>query len=73
MGVLEKGHVIEVERAMRFKSFHKHSGNARLVRNIIEKAIRQQALRLVNEQQLSRSDLMLISREDISNAIKDFR
>lgn len=65
----------ELERYLQetIKSFHEHSGNARLVRNIIEKAIRQQALRLVNEQQLSRCDLMLISREDVSNAIKGFK
>ena len=57
----------------KIKAFHEHSGNARLVRNIIEKAIRQQALRLVGEQQISRNDLILISKEDISNTIKDFK
>jgi len=42
-----------------------HSGNARLVRNIIERAIRRQALRLVDKKQLTREELMLIRREDI--------
>jgi stage V sporulation protein K len=42
-----------------------HSGNARLVRNLIERAIRRQALRLVDRKQLTREELMLIRREDI--------
>jgi stage V sporulation protein K len=42
-----------------------HSGNARLVRNLIERAIRRQALRLVDRKQLTRDELMLIRREDI--------
>lgn len=43
-----------------------HSGNARLVRNLIERAIRRQAVRLLqNEGELSRSDLMAIKREDL--------
>jgi stage V sporulation protein K len=42
-----------------------HSGNARLVRNIIERAIRRQALRLVDKKPLTREELMLIRREDI--------
>ncbi|MGI6485259.1 MAG: AAA family ATPase [Thermoanaerobacterales bacterium] len=41
-------------------------GNARLVRNMIEKAIRRQALRLVNKKNISREDLMFIKPEDIS-------
>lgn len=41
-------------------------GNARLVRNLIEKAIRSQALRLMEKKDLSREDLMLITREDIA-------
>lgn len=38
--------------------------NARLVRNLIEKAIRRQALRLVQQQVYGRNDLMLLLRED---------
>ena len=41
-------------------------GNARLVRNIIEKALRRQALRLVNQKRISREDLLQIKPEDIS-------
>ena len=44
-----------------------HSGNARLVRNIIERAIRRQATRLVDRKQLTREELMLIRREDIED------
>ncbi|NLZ38725.1 MAG: AAA family ATPase [Firmicutes bacterium] len=40
--------------------------NARLVRNLIEKAIRRQALRLVNRHLYSREELMLLTREDFS-------
>lgn len=41
------------------------SGNARLVRNIIERAIRKQAVRLVAEGKQSREELMEISGEDL--------
>lgn len=44
---------------------HRHNGNARLVRNFIEKSIRQQALRLVNRKEVTREDLMTITKEDI--------
>jgi len=44
---------------------NEHSGGARLVRNIMERAIRRQAVRLVEKQHLSREELMLIRREDI--------
>jgi stage V sporulation protein K len=39
-------------------------GNARLVRNIIENAIRKQAVRLVNRKTLSRDDLITLRGED---------
>jgi stage V sporulation protein K len=39
---------------------HEHSGNARLVRNIIEKAIRRQAVRLFKKVEVSRDDLLTI-------------
>lgn len=45
-----------------------HNGNARLVRNLIEKAIRQQAVRLVKQLHVTRNDLMLISWQDIHHA-----
>jgi stage V sporulation protein K len=54
--------------------FHKliikqeHNSNARLVRNLIEKAIRRQAVRLVNQLQITRNDLMLITWQDIHSS-----
>lgn len=45
---------------------HEHSGNARLVRNLIERAIRRQAVRLIRENHnLSRDELMAITKEDL--------
>ncbi len=46
-----------------------NEGNARLVRNLIEKAIRKQAVRLVMKQYLTREELMSIRSEDF--IIKD--
>lgn len=40
-------------------------GNARTIRNLIEKSIRYQAVRLVERKTLSRTDLMEICEEDI--------
>jgi stage V sporulation protein K len=45
-----------------------HNSNARLVRNLIEKAIRQQAVRLVNQFQVTRNDLILITWHDIHSS-----
>lgn len=50
------------------RAAHVHSGNARLVRNLIEKAIRQQAVRLVRKPHATREELMTITREDILRA-----
>lgn len=44
---------------------HEHNGNARMVRNLIERAIRKQAVRLIGKKKLTREDLMLIKEEDI--------
>lgn len=41
-----------------------HSGNARLVRNLIERAIRKQAVRLNRSRIYNREDLITLSRED---------
>ena len=49
---------------------HEHSGNARLVRNIIEKAMRRQAVRLVKKDQITREDLILMEEADIEEARK---
>lgn len=40
-------------------------GNARMVRNLIEKSIRRQAVRLVRKSMFSREDLMTIQPEDL--------
>jgi hypothetical protein len=40
-------------------------GNARTVRNIIEKALRRQAVRLVAKGSLTREDLMVIEPDDL--------
>ncbi|NLK00238.1 MAG: AAA family ATPase [Clostridia bacterium] len=45
---------------------HKYDGNARLIRNIIEKAIRAQALRLVKENNFSRNKLIFLEDPDIN-------
>jgi len=60
----------ELETVLIQKLFIKkeHNGNARSVRNLIEKAIRQQAVRLVNQLHVTRNDLLLISWQDIRHA-----
>ncbi|CFX45271.1 ATPase, AAA-type, core [Syntrophomonas zehnderi OL-4] len=47
------------------KQQHPHSGNARYVRNLVEKSIRLQALRIVDREYLSRRDLMTIEETDL--------
>jgi len=47
---------------------NEHSGNARLVRNLIEKAIRKQAVRLINKKEITREDLIQITEEDVEEA-----
>lgn len=49
---------------------HEHSGNARMVRNLIEKVIRLQAVRLIEKENLTREDLLLITIEDINEAAR---
>jgi len=44
---------------------NEHSGNARMVRNIIEQAIRRQAVRLVSKPVVTREELMTIKKADI--------
>lgn len=51
---------------------HEHSGNARLVRNIIERAARQQAVRLVKKADSTREELMTIIREDVVMALENY-
>ena len=49
----------------RIRSGDPHLGNARMVRNLIERAIRRQAVRLVRRPHVSRNDLVLITEADI--------
>jgi stage V sporulation protein K len=43
-------------------------GNARAVRNLMERSLRCQALRLVGRNELTREDLMTITRVDLEQA-----
>ena len=52
-----------------FDARDEHFGNARTARNIFEKAINAQADRIANIQNISDSDLELITTEDITAAI----
>lgn len=45
------------------------NGNARAVRNLVERAIRRQALRLVDRSDASRAELMAITRADLESAV----
>lgn len=47
-----------------------HLGNARFIRNAIERAIRRQAVRLVGEKRLSRTDLVLITEADLEEVTR---
>ncbi len=44
---------------------HPHSGNARFVRNLTEKSIRRQALRIIDKSRLTRKDLTTIEDIDL--------
>ncbi|MDK2855590.1 MAG: stage sporulation protein [Bacillota bacterium] len=55
----------ELMRQLQVAHNLRHSGNARLVRNIIERAIRRQAVRLSGQKNLSRDQLMIIERVDL--------
>lgn len=47
------------------KRRHPHSGNARYVRNLVEKSIRLQALRIVDKKYITRKDLISIEERDL--------
>ncbi len=47
------------------RSKHPYSGNARFVRNLVEKSIRLQALRLVDRDNLLRKELITINENDL--------
>ncbi|MCL4425742.1 MAG: stage V sporulation protein K [Firmicutes bacterium] len=65
----EAREVLTASLLQKTASKESHFGNARLVRNIIEKSLRQQAVRLVGRDRLTRDDLMLITRSDILGAL----
>lgn len=48
-----------------------YNGNARLVRNLIERSIRRLAVRLVNKKEINREDLILIRRQDVEIRAED--
>jgi len=58
----------ELERIFRRETVfgHRYNGNARLARNLAEKAIRRQAVRLMGRAVLTREDLMAITKEDVA-------
>lgn len=47
------------------KDYCSHFGNARDVRNIIEKAIRRQAVRLISQDKITRQELMVLEPADL--------
>ncbi|WP_277998979.1 AAA family ATPase [Moorella sulfitireducens] len=65
--ILTPGAAEELEKILRREILfgHRYNGNARMVRNIIERAMRRQALRLVKKKNLTRQDLISIEREDL--------
>ncbi|MDD4549260.1 MAG: AAA family ATPase [Syntrophomonadaceae bacterium] len=52
------------------KSRHPHSGNARYIRNLVEKSIRLQALRIVDKEYHTRKDLITIEEPDLPSTSK---
>lgn len=61
----------EAEDALRFHlqnllNTHRYAGNARLVRNLVEKTVRKQAVRLFQKTSSSREELIQILPEDIN-------
>lgn len=48
---------------------HPHSGNARYARNLVEKSIRLQALRIVERKMLTRRELMSIEESDLPSSL----
>ncbi|MFO7172487.1 MAG: AAA family ATPase [Bacillota bacterium] len=53
-------------------SFAGEAGNARAVRNLLERALRCQALRLLERAHLGREDLMTITRRDLEEACRSW-
>ncbi len=51
------------------KCHHPHSGNARYVRNLVEKSLRLQALRIVDNDNLTRRELMILEEIDLPDVV----
>lgn len=51
------------------KARHPHSGNARYARNLVEKSIRLQALRIVERKVLTRRELMSLEESDLPSGL----
>lgn len=52
---------------------HEYSGNARLVRNLVEGSLRTQAVRLISKPRITREDLMTIKSIDLLDASKRYQ
>lgn len=52
---------------------HPHDGNARMVRNLLERAMRRQAVRLQGKPQLTREELILLTDADLEAAATGHR
>lgn len=55
----------KIMRSLIYDSTTREMGNARLVRNIIERAIRKHAVRIMNKRTITKNDLMIIDAIDI--------
>ncbi len=62
---LTKGALVRLKNILTNYNDCYNSGNARLVRNIIEKSIRKQALRLQKKKDISKEDLLYLYTADI--------
>lgn len=55
-----------IQQKIYYKKIQKDSfGNARYIRNIIERAIRYQAVRLINKKKINKEDLITIKSQDL--------
>ncbi|MFZ5814201.1 MAG: AAA family ATPase [Bacillota bacterium] len=61
-----------LRQILRGRSWHTQGeqGNARAIRNLVERSLRCQALRLVGEREPTREQLMTITRADLEDAVR---
>ncbi|WP_084054278.1 AAA family ATPase [Desulfonispora thiosulfatigenes] len=63
---------LNLQNILKTKAYNNpYFGNARMVRNLIEKSIRSQAVRLIEKDNITRDDLIQITLEDIKNAFQE--